>query len=289
MQIVDAARVDKLAQREVAAKFGVTARLVSRLVVADRKDPEFRQRTRARDAKRREKLRAVLELGLRKLGEGESMFRAADIQAEVLEQRGIKASPTYICGVLRHDIGAKYARVKRVPFLGNSPRCLLLRRHYAQFMLAQLAAGARVINLDQTWINTFNFARQRWRLRGQTGSVPANGVAPRISVQLAICTDGRLYCSLAQANTDSRTFCLFVSWLSRKLTREDADWRTNTLLLIDGARYQTCRESVAHMRALGFRVVISAPYSYATAPVELAFAFLKQGDLNPRSLRTGKR
>ena len=33
-------------------------------------------------------------------------------------------------------------------------------------MLAQLSSGVRVINLDQTWINTLNFARQRWRLRG---------------------------------------------------------------------------------------------------------------------------
>ena len=159
VQIVDATKVDKLAQREVAAKFGVSARLVSQLVIADRKDPDFRQRTRAREMKRREKLRSVLDLALRKLHDGKSIIKAADIKAEVLAQHGIKVSTTYVCGVLRHDIGAKYARVKRIPFLGNSPRCLLLRQHYAKFMLAQLAAGARVINLDQTWINTFNFAR----------------------------------------------------------------------------------------------------------------------------------
>ena len=79
MQIIDAVKVDKLAQREVAAKFGITAQLVSRIVVADRKDPEFRQRTRAREMKRREKLRAVLILALRKLRDDESMFKAADI------------------------------------------------------------------------------------------------------------------------------------------------------------------------------------------------------------------
>ena len=43
------------------------------------------------------------------------------------------------------------------------------------------------------------------------------------------------------------------------------------------------------MKAMGFKVIISAPYSYSTAPIELAFAYLKQGDLNPRSLKTGKR
>ena len=187
--------------------------------------------------KRREKLRAVLGLSLRKLSDGQTLFKAADIQAEALAQHGIKVSKTYICGVLRHDIGAKYARVKKIPFLGNSSRCMLLRQHYAKFMLSQLASGVRCINLDQTWINTANFTRQKWRMRGQTGSIPVNSIAPRITLQLAICTDGKLYCSLLQANTDAKTFCLFISKLCAKLTNEDPQWRDNTVLLIDGAKY----------------------------------------------------
>ena len=56
-------------------------------------------------------------------------------------------------------------------------------------------------------------------------------------MQLAICTSGRLYCSVSQSNTDSGTFCLFITRLAAKLTKEDRDWRDNTLLLIDGAKY----------------------------------------------------
>jgi len=61
------------------------------------------------------------------------------------------------------------------------------------------------------------------------------------------------------------------------------------LLLIDGAPYQTSRESLKHLKALGFRVCVSAPYSYSAAPIELAFAFLKATNLNPRQLNLGKR
>ena len=43
------------------------------------------------------------------------------------------------------------------------------------------------------------------------------------------------------------------------------------------------------MKALGFRVCVSAPYSYAAAPIEYVFAFIKDGDLNPDRLKTGKR
>jgi len=43
------------------------------------------------------------------------------------------------------------------------------------------------------------------------------------------------------------------------------------------------------MKALGFRVIISSPYSFAAAPVEYAFAFFKAVNNNPKSIRTSKK
>ena len=40
---------------------------------------------------------------------------------------------------------------------------------------------------------------------------------------------------------------------------------------------------------LGINVMYSGPYSYSAAPVELAFAALKLGDLNPDRFPTGKK
>ena len=54
---------------------------------------------------------------------------------------------------------------------------------------------------------------------------------------MAICTEGKLYCALTQVNTDHRIFCLFVAKLAAKLSLEDRNWRTNTVILCDGARY----------------------------------------------------
>ena len=90
-------------------------------------------------------------------------------------------------------------------------------------------------------------------------------------------------------NTNSNVFCLFLSSLAKKLTAEDRNWRDNTVILCDGARYQTSKESTTHMKALGFRVCISAPYSYSAAPIELAFSKLKSDDINPGRLPTGKK
>jgi len=62
-------------------------------------------------------------------------------------------------------------------------------------------------------------------------------------MQMAICTNGNLYCSLTQVNTDHRIFCLFLTKLVNQLNKEDKNWRNNTIMLIDGAKYQTCEES----------------------------------------------
>ena len=43
------------------------------------------------------------------------------------------------------------------------------------------------------------------------------------------------------------------------------------------------------MQALGLKVCISAPYSYATSPIEYAFAAFKAEELNPFNLKTGKK
>ena len=45
----------------------------------------------------------------------------------------------------------------------------------------------------------------------------------------------------------------------------------------------------AHFKHLGVKVVISAPYSYHGAPVEMWFSRLKTGDWNPQNVPTGKK
>ena len=57
---------------------------------------------------------------------------------------------------------------------------------------------------------------------------------------------------------------------------------------MDGAHYQSCPASQAHLKNLGCMVCVSAPYSYSTAPIELAFGFIKSVDLNPRRQRVSK-
>ena len=53
------------------------------------------------------------------------------------------------------------------------------------------------------------------------------------------------------------------------------------MFLLDGASFHMSQETAAVLKRLDIEAVISAPHSFAQAPVELAFSFLKRGNINP--------
>ena len=74
-----------------------------------------------------------------------------------------------------------------------------------------------------------------------------------------------------------------------KLDQEDAEWRSNTVLLLDNAPYHTSDSTLRLMHGLQIPVLFTGPYSYDASPIELLFAAFKSCDLNPRHMATGKR
>jgi hypothetical protein len=58
---------------------------------------------------------------------------------------------------------------------------------------------------------------------------------------------------------------------------------------MDGASYHKSIQTRTLLADLGIKFVISAPYSYHTAPCELVFSQFKQGELNPANHSMGKK
>ena len=82
---------------------------------------------------------------------------------------------------------------------------------------------------------------------------------------------------------------VFLQYLAAKLDEERPGWRSDTYLLLDGARYHTGDEIRGFLHKMQIQVIWSAPYSYAAAAAESLFSGIKLGDLNPTRLPTGKR
>ena len=83
---------------------------------------------------------------------------------------------------------------------------------------------------------------------------------------------------------------MFLSHLAQAFTKQfGASWRETVIVVMDGASYHRSAETRKCISHLKMKVVLTAPYSYASAPVELWFAHLKRGSFNPGQVKTGKR
>ena len=54
---------------------------------------------------------------------------------------------------------------------------------------------------------------------------------------LAIDNYGEAFVTMTQVNTDENVFCLYLENLATKLTKDDPNWKQNSILLLDSAKY----------------------------------------------------
>ena len=96
--------------------------------------------------------------------------------------------------------------------------------------------------------------------------------------------------SLTQCNTDENVMQMFLSHLAKTFTKEfGSTWRDNTTFVMDGASYHRSAETRKCIGHLKMMVVLSAPYSYASAPVELWFSHFKRGFFNAENMTDRKK
>ncbi len=204
---------------------------------------------------------------------------------------------------MKNDMGMRYRRIQVVALHTNSVKNRILRQQFAIQMVNLLNQGKRIINVDESWLNTCDFRRMKWRAHGDNNSLAKTQVSPRISMIVGIETTGAVYLSLLQANNDSKTMEIFFKSLARKLDAERPDWRKNTVILLDNvsiihshshpiqfqAPYHASSAAYDMMAGLKLPVLFTGTHSYDACPCELWFAHFKNGDLNPNRAKTGKR
>ena len=147
----------------------------------------------------------------------------------------------------------------------------------------------RIINVDESWLNQTRFNRKLWVPADAPGSYTDKQVQPRISVLVALDTEGRMWCALTQANTDADVMTTFLRYLTRQLDHESPGWQQNSTILLDNAAWHQHARIKKRLAKMELPIMYSGPYSYSAAPVELVFAALKLGDLNPNGQPTGKK
>ena len=110
-------------------------------------------------------------------------------------------------------------------------------------------------------------------------TITDKSINPRLALIAALDSDGKVYFALTHAITDSDVIASFLKRLCDSISTFDPDWRDNSVILLDGARYHTSEETRNTIQKLRLPVIFSGPYSYSTAPIEMLFGGLKNGTL----------
>ena len=180
------------------------------------------------------------------------------MQEQVFQLAGFKPSRAATLRVLKCKLKMSYRKIKRVPFQGNSERCKVLRCLWAKAFFDILKQGDRVITIDETWLPATDYRVRKWKKRGMLNTLNEAPMGYKVNLIVAVSTDGEVWASLTQCNTDTDVMMMFMSRLATVLSSESSNWRENTVFTMDGAPYH--KSSRAIFKHLRIRVAITAPY-----------------------------
>ena len=155
------------------------------------------------------------------------------------KQQDLIVTSTLVRKVFRKELGLRYKKIKLLPYQGNSEKNLVLRQQFAIKMLELLADGKRIINVDETWISSTSFQRRKWCPKDSTNSVINKQIQPRISMIAGMDTHGDTYACYTTVNTNTSVMKLYLSFLVEQLEKDRPNFRDDTVLLLDGAKYHT--------------------------------------------------
>lgn len=105
----------------------------------------------------------------------------------------------------------------------------------------------------------------------------------RIQLIAAISSKGRGWIQIGFGNNNSDTFWHFILQLTKILEAENKNWREETRIMLDNAKYHKSRVNMRRYNKLEIPVFFLGPYSFDVAAIERLFANIKRNDLNPKN------
>ena len=113
-------------------------------------------------------------------------------------------------------------------------------------------------------------------------------MSPRLSLITALDSNGYVFLSLVQANSNTSMMKLFFSHYIKLMNAKKPNWRDDHIILLDNATYHTSGSMMDFYEEYNVPIIFTGPHSYSAAPVELFFAHFKRVDINTGNLPTGK-
>ena len=79
--------------------------------------------------------------------------------------------------------------------------------------------------VDESWLTSLDQRRKKWAPRCHKNSVVQKELGRKVNIICGLDTDGRVYASIHQINTDESVFVTFLTKLVETLQKEDPQFR----------------------------------------------------------------
>ena len=113
------------------------------------------------------------------------------------------------------------------------------------------------MNVDESWISESDYSRRMWCPTDGAATISNKPLRRKVALIAAVDTEGRAYFALTHSLTNSEVIGTFFSHLCKALDLERADWRQNTVILLDGAKYHLSLETREYLRKLQVPTIVS--------------------------------
>ena len=199
--------------KDIAADFGVTISTVCKLSKKAERNKNF-LKDLLDGMGDKEWRRKIIADKVTAMNKADAFVDSAlTVKLELEKDLGMEATLLEIRKVMREDLDMTYRKVLPIPIHGNSGKNLVLRQQFARRMIQLLLEGKTIINFDESWINMTDFRRRKWQAPNTTNSVAALQTADRISMIAALDSQGSVYLSLLQSNSNGRIMDIFLRQL----------------------------------------------------------------------------
>jgi len=230
--------------KDIALEHRVSRHVIQSIVKKARKNQNFLNGLVNERTAKREKRNRVAGY-IREMNSKETFLDSIAATKRIIqEDYGMEADLPLIRSVMYNEAGMRYRKIKSCSIHINSQKNLVLRQQFALKFLELLQSKKVFLNVDETWLGMSDFRRQKWRAHGTTNSVPQLQLNPRISMITGLDSEGKIYLSLLQSNSNSKVMEIFFRQLVKKLDRERRNWRRDTVIILDNAPYHTSGASL---------------------------------------------
>ena len=90
------------------------------------------------------------------------MLSLGRLRQKLREGDEFDCSVTKLRQIMRQELSLRFKKIQQLAPQTNRLKNLVCRQQYALRMLEVLASGRRVINVDESWLNTMAYKRHSW-------------------------------------------------------------------------------------------------------------------------------